>query len=212
MKTIPKFKMKRNFGYLVLGVIFFFHVLSVQAQVTRIDHRNQVTYKPLEHYWSNARTDNFTTATAQGKKDALLAKYRFVRKDGFVLSKSSNNEGQAVPLYLYYNAKRKDNFTTATPEGIRAAEKAGYKRIRIEGYILKKVSSKYKHLFKPLWLYYNDKRKDNFTTASPKGIKAAEKARYRKIRIEGYVRINAITNTSTVQTTQGKRILFSLDN
>ena len=201
MKTIPKFKMKRNFGYLVLGIIFSFHsLITLQAQVIR-DHRNQTTYKPLEHYWSNARTDNFTTATAQGKKAALLAKYRFVRKDGYVLSRSSNNEGQSVPLYLYYNAKRKDNFTTATSAGIKAAQRAGYKKIRIEGYILKTVNSNYKHLYKPLWLYYNDKRKDNFTIASSAGIRAAEKGGYRKVRIEGYVRINNTTNASTAQTT-----------
>jgi hypothetical protein len=40
-----------------------------------------------------------------------------------------------MPLKLYYSGTRQDNFTTATSEGIRSAEAAGYGYIRIEGYL-----------------------------------------------------------------------------
>ena len=36
---------------------------------------------------------------------------------------------------MYYHNTRKDNFTIATPEGIRTAEAGGYRKVRIEGYI-----------------------------------------------------------------------------
>jgi len=150
--------------------------------------------KPLEHYWNKDRKDNFCTASTIGKNNALGGKYRFVRVDGYVLNKPSSVEGKATPLYLYYNAKRKDNFTTASTLGIRAAEAGGYRKVGIEGYVLKTVNTKYKHLYKPLWLYYHDIRKDNFTTATKAGIKAAKAGGYRKVRIEGYVRINNSTN------------------
>ena len=42
-------------------------------------------------------------------------------------------------LKHYYSDARKDNFTIATPEGIRVAAAGGYKRVRIEGYFLKSL-------------------------------------------------------------------------
>jgi hypothetical protein len=40
-----------------------------------------------------------------------------------------------VPLRLYYSDERRDNFTTATDQGRRDAEAAGYRFVRFEGYI-----------------------------------------------------------------------------
>jgi hypothetical protein len=150
--------------------------------------------KPLEHYWNGTRKDNFTTSSATGKNNAVRGKYKFVRVDGYVLNKPSSSEGKTTPLYLYYSANRTDNFTTASAEGIRAAEAAGYRRAGIEGYVLKTVNPGYKNLYKPLWLYYHPTRKDNFVTASAEGIRAAEAGGYRKVRIEGYVRKDNSTN------------------
>ncbi len=146
-------------------------------------------YKSLDHYWSSIRTDNYSTATPEAKKGALATNYRHVRTDGYVLNASASAEGQAVPLYLYYDPTRKDNFTTASPEGIRAAEAAGYRKVRVEGYVLKTVRPEYQHLYRPLWLYYHDTRKDNFTIATPEGRSTAEAGGYRKVRMEGYVKI-----------------------
>ena len=153
--------------------------------------------KPLEHYWNSSRRDNFSAASAKAKSNAVRGKYRFVRIDGYVLTKSTSLEGTTTPLYLYWNASRTDNFTTASAQGIRAAQAGGYRRASLEGYILKTVKPKYKNLYKPLWLYYHPTRKDNFTTASAAGIRAAQAGGYRKVRIEGYVRKDNTTNLAT---------------
>lgn len=159
--------------------------------------------KPLEHYWSASRKDNFSAASAVSKNNAVNnGGYRFVRVDGYVLTKSTSIEGEATPLYLYYSNSRKDNFTTASAEGIRAAEAAGYRRAGIEGYVLKSVKRRYRQLYKPLWLYYHPTRKDNFVTATRRGMEVAEAEGYRKVRIEGYVRINNSTNLAPSQNTQ----------
>jgi hypothetical protein len=156
----------------------------------------------LEHYWNTTRKDNFTTASSKGKNNAVNGNYRFVRVDGYVLNKPTSIEGKTTPLYLFYNPTRKDNFTTATAEGIRAAEAAGYRNAGVEGYVLKSVYPKYKHLYKPLWLYYHATRKDNFVTATKQGMDTAEAGGYRKVRIEGYVRINSFSNITQNQNSQ----------
>jgi hypothetical protein len=192
MKTTQKIKLNKTLIIWVTSILSSMYVAPAQAQINQqvytANFSTQTTYKPLNHYWSNTRTDNFSTASQKGKNAALTAKYRFVRTDGYVLNTSSNAEGQAVPLYLYYNSARKDYFTTASPRGIKSAIAAGYNKVSVEGYVLKTVNSKFKNLYKPLWLYYNNTRKDNFTIATPKGIKDAEAAGYRKVRIEGYIR------------------------
>lgn len=150
--------------------------------------------KALEHYWNGERKDNFCTATPTGKNNAVRGKYRYVRVDGYVLTKSTSVEGTTTPLFLYYHSGRKDNFTTASAQGIRAAEAGGYRKAGLQGYVLKSVRVTYKHLYRPLWLFYHPDRKDNFTTSSPQGIRAAEAGGYRKVRIEGYVRKDNSTN------------------
>ncbi len=145
-------------------------------------------YKALGHYWHNARKDNLTTSAENGKILARRENYKFVRYDGFIFRKAANNEGQAVPLYLYYHRGRQDYFTTATTAGIGAAEASGYKKVATEGYVLKTVKVKFSSLYKPLWLYYCDARKDNFVTASEQGLRDAKEQGYRRVRIEGYVR------------------------
>lgn len=192
MKPIQKIKIRKMAYLLIIGFLISICSLPAHAQVKRVavGTNSDTNYKPLEHYWSEARKDNFSTASIKGKKAAKTAKYRFVRQDGFVLNKALNNEGKAVPLYLYYSKARQDYLTVATSAGIRSANAAGYTKVGIEGYVLQTVNSAYKNLYQPLWLYYNDSRKDNFTIASSVGIKTAEAGGYRKVRIEGYVRIN----------------------
>lgn len=150
--------------------------------------------KPLEHYWNGDRKDNFTTASVEGKRNAVNGKYQFVRIDGYVLNRPTTSEGKAIPLYLYYHATRKDNFTAAAPQSIQAAEAGGYRRANLEGYVLESVKPAYRNQYKPLWLYYHPVRKDNFVSASEQGIRVAEAGGYRKVRIEGYVRKDNSTN------------------
>jgi hypothetical protein len=88
--------------------------------------------KALKLYWSEARGDNFTTATKQGKADAKAAGYQFIRTEGYVYRKQRRG---TVPLKLYWNPNREDNFTTSTQQGEADAKAAGYQFIRIEGYV-----------------------------------------------------------------------------
>lgn len=192
MKILQKIKIGKIAFLLIIGFLISIYSIPAHAQVKRIaaGAKNNTNYKPLEHYWSDARNDNFSTASTKGKTAAKTAKYRFVRQDGFILNKASNTEGNAVPLYLYYSKARKDYLTVSSVAGIRSANSAGYTKIGIEGYVLQTVNADSKHLYQPLWLYYNDSRKDNFTIASSVGIKTAKAGGYRRVRIEGYVRIN----------------------
>ena len=135
---------------------------------------------PLKLYWSAARGDNFTTATAQGERDAIAAGYQFARVEAYIFSAPRTG---TVPLKLYWSAARGDNFTTATPQGERDAVAAGYVFVRIEGYIYPTPQNG----TVPFKLYWSDERRDNFTTATAIGESHALAARYRLARIEGYV-------------------------
>lgn len=88
-----------------------------------------------------------------------------------------------VPLKLFWNQQREDNFLTGTSEGSNSAKEAGYKFIRTEGCVFKTQMSG----TVPLKLYYNVKREDNFITATNASEKSAKETGYIFIRIEGYV-------------------------
>lgn len=134
----------------------------------------------LKLYYSDSRRDNFTTATADGERDARGAGYRFARIECYLLrNKSSDN----VPLKLFYSDSRGDNFTTATEDGERDARASGYRYVRDEGYLYREERPG----MVPLKLYYSDARRDNFTTATPEGERDAKAAGYRYVRVEGYV-------------------------
>ena len=135
---------------------------------------------PLKLYWSAARGDNFTTATAQGERNAIAAGYAFARIEGYIFATPRSG---TVPLKLYWSAARGDNFTTATAEGERDAIAAGYTFARIEGYIYPTPQTG----TVPLKLFWSDARRDNFTTATDIGKSHAYAASYRFARIEGYV-------------------------
>jgi hypothetical protein len=87
-----------------------------------------------------------------------------------------------VPFSLFYSEQRHDNFTTATEQGRRDAEAAGYRFVRDEGLIYNEQVP----AGVPLRLYYSEQRHDNFTTATEEGRRDAEAAGYRFVRIEGY--------------------------
>ena len=76
-------------------------------------------HSPLKLYWSPAREDNFTTATAQGERDALDAGYSFIREEGYAFP---NSQPGTKPLKLYWHADRGDNFYNCDcPRGERCA-------------------------------------------------------------------------------------------
>jgi hypothetical protein len=90
-----------------------------------------------------------------------------------------------IPLKLYYSEQRGDNFTTATDQGRRDAEAAGYKYVRDEGMIYSSQDDS--EGLVPLRLYYSEQRGDNFTTATDQGRRDAEAAGYKYVRDEGYI-------------------------
>ena len=87
---------------------------------------------PLKLYWSAARGDNFTTATAEGERDAIAAGYTFARIEGYIYPAPQSG---TVPLKLFWSDARRDNFTTATDIGESHAYAASYRFARIEGYV-----------------------------------------------------------------------------
>jgi hypothetical protein len=139
---------------------------------------------PLNLYYSNAREDNFLTATDVGARSAKEAGYEYVRIEGYIYP-DQQSEGNLVPLKLYYSNAREDNFLTATDVGARSAKEAGYEYVRIEGYIYPDQQSEGNLV--PLKLYYSNAREEFFTTATEEGISAADAGGYRLIGIEGFV-------------------------
>jgi len=92
-------------------------------------HANVV---PLKLYFSDARGDNFLTATQAGEQSAQAAGYRFVRIEGYVLP---NQQPNTVALKTFWSPAREDNFATATATGEQDAVQVGYQFIRTEGYV-----------------------------------------------------------------------------
>ena len=135
---------------------------------------------PLKLFWNGTRQDNFTTATADGERDALGSGYAFSRIEALVYS--SPRPG-TVPLKLFYSRERGDNFTTATAIGESHARAANYVFVRNEGYIYPTQRPG----TVPLKLFWSDERRDNFTTATAIGESHAVAAKYHPGRIEGYV-------------------------
>ena len=88
-----------------------------------------------------------------------------------------------VPLVLYYGSKQTDNFTTGTDAGAGAAERAKYRKVRIEGYAF----SDERPGTVPLKLYWHKGRTDNFSAATSSGAQYAEGHGYRYVRIQGYI-------------------------
>jgi len=88
-----------------------------------------------------------------------------------------------VPLKLYWNASRADNFTTGTVIGEQSAKDAQYAFIRVEG----RAYSKPITGTIPLILYWNGGLSDNFSAAGPMAEQKAMAGSYEGIRVEGYV-------------------------
>lgn len=96
-------------------------------------------------------------------------------------------------LYLYYSSERKDNFSTATINGIQAATGAGYRLVRKQGCIL---TNKLPGTV-PLNLYWHGGRGDNFTTAT--GARDAQNAGYQFVRTLGYIYTSPNNNTAPLR-------------
>jgi hypothetical protein len=93
---------------------------------------------PLYLYYNTSRTDNFTAASPTSIKVAEAGGYRRANLEGYVLKTvKPQYRNLYKPLWLYYHPARKDNFVTASSQGMQAAEAGGYRKVRIEGYVRK---------------------------------------------------------------------------
>jgi len=135
---------------------------------------------PLRLFWNAQRRDNFTTATADGERDANAAGYAFVEVEGRIQSVQAPG---TLPLNLYWSEQRGDNLTTTrAPERIGAGRR-GYRFVRIEGYVYREQAPG----TIPLHLYRSEARGDYFTTATEIGQANARAAGYTYMGVEGFV-------------------------
>lgn len=92
-----------------------------------------------------------------------------------------------IPLLLYWNSQRGDNFTTtkerAGAPGAGTASNEDYKFAQNEACILPSSQPG----TSALKLYWSDKRRDNFSTATAIGQQSAVDAGYRFVGIDGYI-------------------------
>jgi hypothetical protein len=141
-----------------------------------------VTY--LWTYWSGAREDHFACRTAESVAAATEARYERLRPECEVFPEWTQG---LVALRLFYSESRKDNVTTATPEGAADAVAAGYRDVqRVEGFIYPPTKHQPARS-QPLVLYWHEGRGDNFLVRAQSSSEgAAVEAGYRRVRLEGY--------------------------
>jgi hypothetical protein len=104
---------------------------------------------------------------------------------------AARSQNGLVPLVLYWNQEREDNFSTASEQGGNDALGSGYGYARVEACVF---SSPQPGTVK-LNSYWNAARGDNFTTATSVGVRSARQAGYTFTRIEGYVYANPRAGT-----------------
>lgn len=146
--------------------------------------------KPITLYYSDARQDFFTSASAQGDINAKAANYATydVNSQGLVLT--NPKEGTA-PLIVYWNAELQDCLTL-TPElaGEILGEESGYQAYETVGFVYKDKQPS----TVPLKLYVNKSKSDTLTTVSTKpllGLPGYDPNDYQEQVIVGYVEIES---------------------
>lgn len=94
-----------------------------------------------------------------------------------------------IPLKLYRNTARTDNFTTISLGDEEEAKKNGYSYIGIEGYIFSPEYGRTldKNLVKPLNVYWSEARNDFFTTSIDKSDSNVGRAGYKFVETVGYI-------------------------
>lgn len=87
---------------------------------------------PLKVYYSQARGDHITLATAETEAAARAAGYTFLGEIGHVWPVEPRHYARA--LKQYWSPQREDNILVGSVEGERAAIAAGYVFVRVEGW------------------------------------------------------------------------------
>ncbi len=102
---------------------------------------------PLYSWYNPTTNDNFITSHPEWHPDennvGPSPEYRFVRKEGYVISPSRTPPSGFVPIYSWYNSANGDNFATTDPRWVNRSDqpRSGYNFNRIEGYA-RQVSSR----------------------------------------------------------------------
>ncbi|MEL6369771.1 MAG: hypothetical protein AAFR03_03530 [Pseudomonadota bacterium] len=156
---------------------------------------------PLELYWSQGRSDNYTTSEPAAGAQALREGYRFVRTPACLLAEERTG---TVPLVTYYNRDLLEHITVASEQGRADANAAGYGRLRVEGFVYTDPQPG----LVPLTLYYSDTRSDNFTSATDAGRRDAEGAGYRRVRVEGYALPPSACSSFTTPITDSEYVII----
>jgi hypothetical protein len=90
---------------------------------------------PLQHWYSAARKDSFTFASASALASAKEANYTFVRMEGYVHPKATG--AAQTPLRLYWSAGRNDHFlVAANSQHEKDALQGGYRLVSTEGFVV----------------------------------------------------------------------------
>jgi hypothetical protein len=140
----------------------------------------------------NVESFNDVTARAASASPAISRPVPIADLPASMLLGSLPN---TVPVKLYFNQSRGDNFTTATTEGQEAARMAQYREVRVEGYAFAGPLPG----SVPLKMYYNSKRGDSFTTATAEGEQTALREGYQFGRIEAYVMPTHVANSTALK-------------
>ncbi|RMH42309.1 MAG: hypothetical protein D6689_08445 [Deltaproteobacteria bacterium] len=91
----------------------------------------------LYTWYSPSRRDYFTTtqaAWAGSPGDTRSPDYQFVRVEGRVWRPDGPQPLDTTPLYLWWNGARRDNVLVAGTSSDGWLTRAGYRRVRLEGY------------------------------------------------------------------------------
>ncbi len=108
---------------------FGFWIGPGQGYLLPSDHPNVTR---LDLYVRRDQADHLTTATAQGRADAVNSGYDYRGTLGWV---SSVDGPGLLPLKLYYHRGKQDNATVAAADNERVLQQQGYQFVRIEGFV-----------------------------------------------------------------------------
>ena len=100
---------------------------------------------PLKLYFSDTYKDYLSTTSPQRGQQALsgAGKYREVGIQGYVFNQYMVDrmplslKSRTIPIYSYYHGQTRDNLIASSPGDIKSAETGGYKRVALEGYLIK---------------------------------------------------------------------------
>ncbi len=151
----------------------------------------------LVRWFSPRRNDNLLTteATWQGcRGDIRSPGYQFSKVEGKIFHPNNRSRPRdTIPLYKWYSPSRSDSWATTLHADVGARRgdlSPGYRHVSLLGYIYPPNHRPIRDNMVPLYRWYSNGRKDNFTTTLHSSV-AERRGRlepgYRFTRLEGYI-------------------------